>query len=59
MSLLNLCWCIKILNKLKIGILETTLCKNRKLGFSVDNLFIYKNNGEQLVNFYFHEENIY
>ena len=44
----------------KIGIFETNLCKTWEFNFSVDNVFIYKNNGDELINFCFDVlENVY
>ncbi len=44
----------------KIGIFDTNLCKTWELNFSVDNVFIYKNNGDELINFCFDVlENVY
>ena len=44
----------------KIGIFETNLCKTWELNFYVNNVFIYKNNGDELINFCFDVlENVY
>ena len=44
----------------KIGIFDTNLCKTWELNFYVNNVFIYKNNGDELINFCFDVlENVY